>query len=69
MSERPVEYKFTHKEVKYEDPAKGKDTCSDCVHFIESKSGCRCEVTRSPISPKGWCTRYSEEKQREASGR
>jgi hypothetical protein len=50
--------KLTHKEVKYENPAKGMDHCKDCVHYADVDD---CDLVKAPISPKGWCVRFRAE--------
>lgn len=56
MAEREPADKLSHRQVAYEHPARGKDHCSICRHYIED--GPRCESVRSPIRAEDWCIRF-----------
>jgi hypothetical protein len=65
--EKPEDQKFTHAEVNYQARSTHGGDCDDCVHFIDARKP-RCEGVLGPISPEGWCKRFSRDKQREADG-
>jgi phage-related protein (TIGR01555 family) len=56
--------KLSHKEVKYEEPAKGKDHCSGCIHYYASTPDPKedenqsCQIVQSPVMPDGWCSEF-----------
>ena len=37
--ERQDKDKYTHAEVRFEHPARGKNTCDECAHFIRGSLG------------------------------
>jgi len=42
--------------VGFEHPAKGKQHCSMCVHFLPKHN--RCELVAGIVKAQDWCTRY-----------
>ncbi len=61
-SERQEKDKYTHAEVGFEHPARGKDICGECAHFIRGSLGGwhvgGCEIVKDPIEPENWCNRF-----------
>jgi len=62
-SERQEKDKYTHAEVRFEHPARGKDTCDECAHFIRGSLGGwhvgGCEIVKDPIEPEDWCKKFN----------
>lgn len=50
--------KFSHSEVGFEHPAKGKNHCSQCVHF----TGNACRIVESPVKAGDWCEKFKSRK-------
>ena len=48
--------KLTQAAARYQDHAKGNESCGVCPYFIFPKS---CVVVESEISPTGWCRIYT----------
>jgi len=46
--------KYAHTEVQFEHPAKGKNHCSQCVHW--TGSGCR--IVKPPVKAGDWCNKF-----------
>ena len=49
--------KATREQVKYQDTPKGKQECSNCLHFIAPD---QCKLVAGKINPKGWCMLYAQ---------
>lgn len=47
--------KLGHEEVDYEHPAKGKNHCGQCEHFIPAN---HCKIVEDPIRPEDWCKEF-----------
>jgi ketosteroid isomerase-like protein len=62
-SERQDKDKYTHAEVRFEHPARGKNTCDECAHFIRGSLGGwhvgGCELVKDPIEPEDWCNKFN----------
>jgi len=48
--------KLSKSEVGYEHPAKGRDHCSWCKHFLPASK--KCEIVEGWIAPEDWCRRF-----------
>ena len=61
--ERQDKDKYTHAEVRFEHPARGKNTCDECAHFIRGSLGGwhvgGCELVKDPIEPQDWCNKFN----------
>ena len=61
--ERQEKDKYTHAEVRFEHPARGKNTCDECAHFIRGSLGGwhvgGCEIVKNPIEPEDWCNKFN----------
>ena len=61
--ERQEKDKYTHAEVRFEHPARGKNTCDECAHFIRGSLGGwhvgGCEIVKDPIEPEDWCNKFN----------
>jgi hypothetical protein len=61
--ERQDKDKYTHAEVGFEHPARGKNTCDECAHFIRGSLGGwhvgGCEIVTDPIEPGDWCNKFN----------
>lgn len=55
--QQPGFLKASHTEVRY-GPGTRAERCSICRHFIAGPTPA-CESVKSPISPDGWCMRWS----------
>jgi hypothetical protein len=55
--------KYTHAEVGLEHPARVKNTCDECAHFIRGSLGGwhvgGCEIVEDPIEPEDWCNKFN----------
>ncbi len=52
------ERKFLKMDVQFEHPAKGRDHCSECVHFIPEYS--RCRIVRGEVMGVDWCKKFKK---------
>lgn len=50
--------RYTKEQVRYEHPAKGKDDCDDCAHFICDSNAC--ELVKGNIEPEDWCRKFEK---------
>ena len=57
-TDKPPRGKFSHHDVDYTAHGFYKEHCSICTHYIDPDA---CEGVKSPISPKGWCCRFTKE--------
>ena len=61
--ERQDKDKYTHAEVRFEHPSRGKNTCDECAHFIRGSLGGwhvgGCELVNDPIEPQDWCNKFN----------
>ncbi len=61
--ERQDKDKYTHAEVRFEHPARGKNSCDECAHFIRGSLGGwhvgGCELVNDPIEPQDWCNKFN----------
>ncbi len=61
--ERQDKDKHTHVEVGFEHPARAKNTCDECAHFIRGSLGGwhvgGCELVKDPIEPQDWCNKFN----------
>jgi hypothetical protein len=61
--ERQDKDKYTHAEVRFEHPARGKNTCDECAQFIRGSLGGwhvgGCEIVKNPIEPEDWCNKFN----------
>jgi hypothetical protein len=61
--ERQDKDKYTHAEVRFEHPARGKNACDECAHFIRGSLGGwhvgGCEIVKDPIEPEDWCNNFN----------
>jgi hypothetical protein len=46
---------YAKSEVQFEHPAKGKNHCSQCVHFLGNG---KCEIVSGLIRPEDWCDKW-----------
>jgi hypothetical protein len=49
--------------LKYQSTPKGNQQCSGCALFVAGKTAAAdgtCKVITGAISPKGWCTAYTQ---------
>jgi hypothetical protein len=44
--------KISHAEAQYQDHPKDQQRCEICLQFQPPN---KCQIVKSPISPKGWC--------------
>jgi hypothetical protein len=62
-SERQEKDKYTHAEVGFEHPSRGKNTCDECAHFVRGSLGGwhvgGCEIVKDPIEPEDWCNKFN----------
>ena len=61
--ERQDKDKYTQAEVRFEHPARDKNTCDECAHFIRGSLGGwhvgGCELVKDPIEPQDWCNKFN----------
>jgi hypothetical protein len=60
QKELPDDEKSKHSVVNYEHPAKGRNHCGNCAHFINAHIP-RCETVMNPIRPGDWCKRWERD--------
>jgi hypothetical protein len=60
--ELPEGQKTPHHAVEYQNHPKGDKDCDDCKNFIPSK---RCRTVATPVSPEGYCVRFSRVRKEE----
>lgn len=48
--------KLTKKDVNFESPAKGRDRCAYCVHFLARQDAC--EIVAGRVLSSDWCNRF-----------
>ena len=48
--------KRTKESAGFEHPAKGKEHCSQCVHFIQLAD--RCKIVQGEVLPVDWCEQF-----------
>lgn len=48
--------KATKQQVQYQETPKGKQECSNCLHFLAPDG---CKLVAGKINPKGWCMLYA----------
>jgi hypothetical protein len=51
--------KISKVEAEYEEPARGKDHCEHCAHWLRPDL---CVKVRGLISPEGWCKLFERAK-------
>jgi hypothetical protein len=48
--------KYTKEQVKFQHPAKGKNQCGQCRHFLKNEE--KCEIVNGKIQPEDWCNKF-----------
>jgi hypothetical protein len=56
--------KYTKAQVKFESPARGKDRCGACIHYIRGGS---CDIVAGKIKPGDWCNKFRRKKAKSVS--
>jgi hypothetical protein len=51
-----AQQKMKKDQVQYQESPKGKQACSNCLHFVAPDS---CKLVEGKINPKGWCSLYA----------
>jgi hypothetical protein len=51
-----AQQKMKKAQVQYQETPKGKQECSNCLHFVAPD---QCKLVEGKINPKGWCSLYA----------